>query len=87
MAQITFSSRRAALLASVAGVVLAGSSWDAIAQGTTYNLPSAFPLQSSNVYNLQLGDELLVGASGSSGINSSATGYQPFVGTGTVGVG
>gem|GEM_PF-2462969 len=35
MAHLPYPSRRAALLASAAGMVIAGTSWDAIAQNVT----------------------------------------------------
>ena len=87
MANLPHASRRAALLASAAGMVIAGTSWDAIAQNVTYTNSTAIPAQPTTVFPLLNGDTLINNATGSISILSTATGFQPVVSTTTLGVG
>ena len=87
MAHMPISSRRAALLASAAGMVLAGTSWDAIAQNVTYMNNTAIPAQMATVFPLLNGDTLVNNGPGSISISGAATGYQPAVSTTALGVG
>ncbi len=81
MAQTIFSSHRAALLASVAGVAIAGVSWDA--RGQTAFTNSSVQTGTTSFFTLNAGDSLTNNAAGSLTINVAGT--QPGVVTGANG--
>ena len=62
-------------------MVLAGTSWDAIAQNITYTNSTAIPAQPTTVFPLLQGDTLINNAVGSISILSTASGFQPTIAT------
>jgi len=87
VANLPHSSRRAALLASVAGLAIAGASWDAMAQNIVYTNSTANPAQATTGFPLLNGDTLINTGSGSISILSTASGSQPAVAVSALGVG
>jgi uncharacterized protein with beta-barrel porin domain len=81
LAQTYFSTHRAALLASVAGLAIAGVSWDARAQTAFTNV--AVLTNTVSFFTLNLGDSLTNTAAGSLTITPAGT--QPAVVTGANG--
>ena len=62
-------------------MVLAGTSWDAIAEIGTYTNSTAIPAQPTTVFPLLQGDTLINNAVGSISILSTASGFQPTIAT------
>jgi uncharacterized protein with beta-barrel porin domain len=82
LAQTYFSSHRTALLASVAGLAIAGVSWDA--RGQTAFTNSSVLTGTTSFFTLNLGDSLTNSAAGSLTITGAGT--QPAVVTNAAGV-
>jgi len=81
LAQTYFSSRRAALLASAAGLAIAGVSWDAMAQTTFSNATAQSG--TATFYTLMNGDSLTNSAAGSLTITSGGSAPAVITGDGT----
>jgi outer membrane autotransporter protein len=70
----------------VAGLAIAGASWDAIAQNITYINSTVIPTAATSVFVLQSGDTLINNGSGSISTLTSEAGYLSTVVTAAVGV-